>query len=139
MFLLILCVYYCLNQPPSPTQLMHVNSQWDLEYKDLNEAFRRYRIDSKQAEGEHQSEITRLREVKEVMAAEIRELKSCVNHRDREIVDLRTKIRALEDEVRASRLGRPVVSQERVRELEEESHMLRQQVSRVGCVVWRVK
>ena len=58
---------------------MHVNSQWDLEYKELNEAFRRYRIDSKQTEGEHQSEITHLREAKEAMSAEIRELKGGIN------------------------------------------------------------
>lgn len=31
---------------------MHVNNQWDLEYKDLEEAFRRYRIDSQWAQGE---------------------------------------------------------------------------------------
>lgn len=104
---------------------MHVNNQWDLEYKEVEEAFRRYRIDSKQG----QSELTaRLKESKDGMSAEIRELQGAISRRDKEVIDLKMKVRLLEDEVRGSRFGKPVVSRERVKELEEESHMLRQQV-----------
>ena len=68
-----ICIYDTL-------QLMHVNSQWDLEYKELNEAFRRYRMtQSKQKENTNQK--SHLREAKEAMSAEIRELKGGINEK----------------------------------------------------------
>ena len=42
-------------------QLMHVNSQWDLEYREQEEAFRRYREDSQLATKENHETIARLR------------------------------------------------------------------------------
>lgn len=109
-------------------ELMHVNSQWDLEFKDLDEAFRVYRIDSKQAQGKSQAAIAKHQETNATLSEEIRKLQSVLCRRDTEMTDLRAKIRALDDELRLSRSGKAMVNQERVRELEEESHMLRQQI-----------
>lgn len=110
---------------------MHVNSQWDLEYKDLNKAFQRYRLDSQQAQSESQSHVTKLKDTKERMSQQMRELQLVISRKDQELTELRVKVRGLEDEARVgvpSRFGKAMVSQERVKELEEESHMLRQQV-----------
>ena len=110
---------------------MHINNQWDLEYKDLEEAFRRYRIDSQRAQGENQSIIEKVKEAKEHMTEEIRELQVVISRKDRDITELRGKVRALEEQVGGGRYryGQPMVSHERLKELEEESQMLRQQVS----------
>ncbi len=114
---------------------MHVNNQWDLEYKDLEEAFRRYRVDSQHAQGENQTLIEKLKETKERIAEEIRELQVVISRKDKDITELRGKLRALEEQFGGSmhRYGKPMVSHERLKELEEESHILRQQV-RLLCM-----
>ena len=40
---------------------MHVNNQWDLEYREQEEAFRRYREDSQLATKENHETIARLK------------------------------------------------------------------------------
>ena len=56
------------------TQLLRVNHQWDLEYKEQEEAFRRYRIDSQQAQHENQTYIAKLKEEKDYQSHEIASL-----------------------------------------------------------------
>ena len=46
---------------------MHVNSQWDLEYREQEEAFRRYREDSQLAAKENHETIARLKEENEAL------------------------------------------------------------------------
>ena len=115
---------------------MHVNNQWDLEYKELEAAFSRYRIDSQQAQAENQTVIEKVKEAKESMAEEIRKLQAVISRRDKDVTELRGKVRSLEEQLGGSRFryGQPMVSHERIKELEEESHILRQQVS-TFCIV----
>ena len=46
---------------------MHVNSQWDLEYHEQEEAFSRYREDSQLAAKENHETIARLKEENEAL------------------------------------------------------------------------
>ena len=110
---------------------MHVNNQWDLEYKELEAAFSRYRKDSQEAQGENQTLIEKLKEAKERMTEEIRDLQVVISRKDKDITELRGKVRTLEEQLGGSRFryGQPMVTHERLKELEEESHILRQQVS----------
>ena len=107
---------------------MHVNNQWDLEYKDVKETFRKYRTDSQKAQIENQATITKLKEAKEHMIEETHTLKVIISQKDKEIADLRLKVTALEDELSRNYRGQPMVSYKRMKELEEESQILRQQV-----------
>ena len=63
-------------------QLMHVNSQWDLEYREQEEAFRRYREDSQLATKENHETIARLKEENEALKMKLRN-KEC-GRRERE-------------------------------------------------------
>ena len=112
-------------------QLMHVNNQWDLEFKDLEETFRKYRIDSQQAQGENHSLISTLKDEKEHLKEKNLELQIDIRRRDQEIAGLKAKVKSLEEEIRkiGGGIHQPIVSQRRLKELEEESQMLRQQVS----------
>ena len=53
-------------------QLMHVNSQWDLEYREQEEAFRRYREDSQLVTKENHETIARLKEENEALKMKMR-------------------------------------------------------------------
>ena len=63
-------------------QLMHVNSQWDLEYREQEEAFRRYREDSQLATKENHETIARLKEENEALKMKLRNKES--GRRERE-------------------------------------------------------
>jgi rubrerythrin len=43
-------------------ELMHINSEWDKEYREQSEAFRRYQFDAQQAQTENHTIIARLKE-----------------------------------------------------------------------------
>ena len=115
---------------------MHVNNQWDIEYREQEEAFRRYRYDSQQAQTENHALIARLKREKEENAEEIKTLKFELQRLDRELESFRQRL----DSVEPHR-GRPPppshagvgVSLERVAALEEEITLLRQQVSQSDC------
>ena len=106
---------------------MHINNQWDLELKDSEETFRKYRIDSQQAQGENHSLISTLKEEREHNL----ELQIDISRRDQEIAGLKAKVKSLEEEIRkiGGGIHQPMVSQRRLKELEKESQILRQQVS----------
>ena len=63
---------------------MHVNSQWDLEYREQEEAFRRYREDAQLAAREAREAILRLKEENEALKMEIRTQKAAGNTRGME-------------------------------------------------------
>lgn len=48
-------------------QMLHVNHQWDLDYREQQESFDRYREDALQAQLEHQGIITQLKAEKETI------------------------------------------------------------------------
>lgn len=52
---------------------MHVNSRWDLEYREQEDAFRRYRMDSQLAQKESQEIIAHLRADNELLKEEIKQ------------------------------------------------------------------
>ena len=52
---------------------MHVNSQWDLEYREQEEAFRRYREDAQLAAREAREAILRLKEENEGLKIKLNE------------------------------------------------------------------
>ncbi|KAL5477765.1 hypothetical protein EMCRGX_G024606 [Ephydatia muelleri] len=53
-------------------ELMYVNSQWDVEYGEQKEAFRRFRTDSQLAQKENQETIARLRAENALLKNQIR-------------------------------------------------------------------
>ena len=93
-------------------QLMHVNSQWDLEYREQEEAFRRYREDSQLATKENHETIARLKEENEALKMKLRN-KEC-GRREREPFKLSVN----------------VASRSCGKQSEDEVELLRQQV---GC------
>ena len=128
------------------TQLLRVNHQWDLEYKEQEEAFRRYRIDSQQAQHENQTYIAKLKEEKDYQSHEIASLqrdlrraggsgdsqievtslKREVSQYEKIIGTLKQRNRDLEEQMYtgAGRHG----DGRKVKQLEEEILLLKQQV-----------
>ena len=96
------------------TQLMHVNSQWDMEYREQEEAFRRYRYDSQQAQSENLELIAKLKGEKDELTEEIRTLSHELEKRVPSVIGHRETA--------------GLVAQKRVAQLEEEITLLRQQV-----------
>ena len=114
---------------------MHVNNQWDIEYREQEEAFRRYRYDSQQAQTENHALIAKLKREKEETAEEIKTLKFERQRLDRELESFRQRASVEPHRGRpppASHTG-VGVSLERVAALEEEIALLRQQVSQSDC------
>ena len=116
---------------------MHVNNQWDIEFREQEEAFRRYRYDSQQAQTENHALIARLKREKEEIAEEIKTLKFERQRLDRELESYRHRASVEPHRGQpppASHAGVGVgVSLERVAALEEEITLLRQQVSQSDC------
>ena len=98
---------------------MHVNSQWDLEYREQEEAFRRYRADSQLAAKENHDAIARLKEENEALKMEIGALKAAESTRE---VD-RFRLHA-DDKSKAEHCGRTPKQGG-----DEVYYLLRQQVS----------
>ena len=107
---------------------MHINSQWDLEYKEQEEAFRRYRLDSQHAQSESQTFIAKLKEEKEQLYEEAKTLKFELDRSHRQLRTMSDRIKALEQSGDGGG-GLRNVSVQRLKELEEDSALLRQQVS----------
>ena len=125
------------------TQLMHVNNQWDIEYREQEEAFRRYRYDSQQAQTENHALIAKLKREKEESAEEIKTLNFELQRLNRELESLRQRLDSVEPQ--QGRVAAPSyaggrggvgvgVSLQRVAALEEEIALLRQQVSQSDCI-----
>ena len=47
--------------------MIHINHQWDLEYREQQESYDRYRADSQQVQRENQDIITQLKAEKETL------------------------------------------------------------------------
>ena len=65
--------------PPPPThtlQVLHINRQWDIEYRDLQHKFELYQQDAQQAQHENHSFIEQLKEQKEQMMEDVRALEA---------------------------------------------------------------
>ena len=61
---------------------MYVNSQWHLEYREQEKAFRPYRADSQLAAKENHDAIARLKEENEELKMEIGALKAAESTRE---------------------------------------------------------
>ena len=48
--------------------MLHINHQWDLEYREQQESYDRYRADTQQVQREHQDIITQLKAEKETIS-----------------------------------------------------------------------
>ena len=115
-----------------------------MEYREQERAFEQYRIDSQQAQQENQAYIAKLKEEKDYLDHEIVTLKRQLSkggyadshhevevlkresaQKDHIIGNLKQKNRALEEQ--ASRHG-PGVDMRRLKQLEEEIALLKQQV-----------
>lgn len=111
-----------LPPPPSfPSQLIHINSEWDKEYKEQEEAFRRYRYDSQQAQTENHSFIQRLKEKSATLEEEVSTLKHELQKSQKEIYTLQKRIASMGSVQSSKGRGHS--------QLEEENTLLRQQVS----------
>ena len=111
---------------------MHVNHQWDLEYQDLEEKYRKYRIDSERKQAESQSMVIRFQNEKEKISERMKVQEIDYMHCQRDRSDMRLRIISMEKQLNSrfagSNVGGAMVSSKRVRELEEECQLLAQQV-----------
>ena len=95
---------------------MHINSQWDKEYREQEEAFRRYQFDAQQAQSENHTIIARLKEKIASLEEERDRIQDELVRYQRELHTLRERLAVAE-----SMSGGMAV--------EEELSLLRQQVS----------
>lgn len=131
---------------------MKVNHQWDLEFRELNEDFQRYRLDSQRAQADSKATITRLRDEREKTLEKYRALEEEYRRCNLENKELKSHVACLEQDLRAGSVGNgggmargsvggsalgegsgvpyAMVSYKKVKELEEECQLLRQQVSK---------
>ena len=98
---------------------MHINSEWDKEYRELQEAFRRYKADAQQTQTENHVFIARLKDKVASLEEERNKLEDELARYQRELHALRERL-AVAESVKTS-LGRSSES-------EEEVTLLRQQV-----------
>ena len=73
----------CINM-----QLMHVNSRWDVDYREQEETFRRYRTDSQLAQRENQETIAHLKEENELLKEQLMRVQ---HHCDKEVTPKRLR------------------------------------------------
>ena len=55
--------------------MLHINHQWDLEYREQQESYDRYRADTQQAQHENQDIITQLKAEKEMLAEQSKQVR----------------------------------------------------------------
>ena len=121
-----------------------MNHLWDKEYREQEKAFEQYRIDSQQAQQENQAYIAKLKGEKDYLNHEITTLKRQLSkggysdsqheidalkresaQKDHIIGNLKQRNRVLEDQASRQSSG---VDVRRLRQLEEEISLLKQQV-----------
>ena len=106
--------------PPLP-QLMHINNEWDKEYREQKEAFHRYRVDAQEAQVENHAIIARLKEKVSSLEEERERMEDELIRHQRELHMIREKL-ALSESVKTGGAT------------EEELALLRQQVCVHVCV-----
>lgn len=103
---------------PLPPQLMRINSEWDKEYREQEEAFRRYQFDAQQAQSENHTIIARLKEKIASLEEERDRIQDELLKYQRELHTLRERL-AVSESMKVTTGGMP---------MEEELSLLRQQV-----------
>ena len=98
---------------------MHINSEWDKEYREQEEAFRRYQFDAQQAQSENHTIIARLKEKIATLEEERDRIQDELIRYQRESHTLRERL-AVSESVKTTAGGMG---------MEEELSLLRQQVS----------
>lgn len=124
---------------------MRVNHQWDLEYKELDDNFRSYRIESQQAQAENKSKIARLKHEMEKITARLQALEADYKQCQREKKEMKTRMVAIGEQLRSGHgLGNrradvphEMVSHKNMKVLEEKCQLLEQQVKAVHVCVCR--
>jgi hypothetical protein len=100
---------------------MHINNEWDKEYREQREAFRRYQADAQAAQTENHAAIARLKDNLATVEEERDRLEDELGRYQRELHALRERL-AVSESMRMCGGGGEVVK------LEEELSLLRQQV-----------
>lgn len=111
-----------------PMQLRYINDQWDKDYREHQEVFRRFREDSHRAQSENESFIAVLKENKEQLLEQIRDLQYELDRSRKEVQ------RIQQQQLAGHQNG---INPRRLKELEEENAFLRSQVGNV-CVCGNV-
>ena len=102
------------------TQLRYINDQWDKDYREHEEVFRRFRDDSRRAQSENESFIATLKEGKEQLLEQIRDLQYELDRSRKEAHRIQQQ-----QQVSGYQNG---ISPRRLKDLEEENAFLRTQV-----------
>lgn len=108
-----------------PLQLRYINDQWDKDYREHQEVFRRFREDSHRAQSENESFIAVLKESKEQLLEQIRDLQYELDRSRKEVE------RIQQQQLAGHQNG---VNPRRLKELEEENAFLRSQVGNPMCI-----
>ena len=103
-------------------QLRYINDQWDKDYREHQEVFRRFREDSRRAQSENESFIATLKESKEQLLEQIHDLHFELEQSRKEMQRLKQQQQAL-----GYQNG---INPKKLKDLEEENTFLRTQVSR---------
>ena len=103
---------------------MHINSEWDKEYREQSEAFRRYQFDAQQAQTENHTIIARLKE-------KIASLEEERDRLDDELARYRREGHALRERLAVAESMKSATGGAA---LEEEVALLRQQVCDTASV-----
>ena len=108
-----------MHMPLLPMQLRYINDQWDKDYREHQEVFRRFREDSHRAQSENESFIAVLKESKEQLLEQIRDLRYELDRSRKEVQ------RIQQQQLAGHQNG---ISPRRLKEMEEENAFLRSQV-----------
>lgn len=100
-------------------ELRYINDQWDKDYREHQEVFRRFREDSRRAQSESESFIAVLKENKEQLLEQIRDLQYELDRSRKEVQ------RIQQQQLAGHQNG---INPRRLKELEEENAFLRSQL-----------
>ena len=118
---------HCFGHTYTLMQLRYINDQWDKDYREHQEVFRRFREDSHRAQSENESFIAVLKESKEQLLDQIRDLQYELDRSRKEVQ------RIQQQQLAGHQNG---ISPRRLKELEEENAFLRSQVgSTLVCIL----
>ena len=110
---------------------MHINGEWDKEYREQREAFRRYQADAQQAQTENHAVITRLKDKIASMEEERDHLEDELTRYQRELHALRERLAVVESLKTSNGSGCDVGGD--MMGAQEELSLLRQQVCVCVC------
>ena len=105
---------------------MYINNEWDKEYREQREAFRRYQDDAQQAQMENHTAIARLKEKLATVEEERDSLEDELARHQRELHSLRERLAMAES--LGEGVGRGGAEEGEVARLKEELFFAKQQV-----------